>query len=252
MWRARRLSQLATGTTLLRVACVILLLALVPLAAQLPQPRPGVEAYALLPGEGLAVAGPDGTLHTYGEASRELPMGSLAKLLWMRLEGELWAAQGVEFTCTGHWKGHRCWNPRGHGHVDLATALQESCNLAFLAWAQASAERWPARYGEAAARMRLEAVFGPFAGPRLGTGETLPSIGPEWIGDGSLLRTSPVAMLAWMLAPAQREALARWRLYLQSASGGMEAQPIWWAKTGTAPLPGTITTGSAKLSGPAT
>ncbi|MFZ1614584.1 MAG: hypothetical protein WAT51_10455 [Holophaga sp.] len=208
------------------------------LTAQTPSAPPVPEAPVLMPGEGLAVAGPDGVVQTYGEATREVPMGSLAKLVWMRLEGDEWAALGVEFKCTGEWNGHHCWLAKGHGRVDLGKALQESCNLAFLAWVQMSAERWKHYYGEGVARVRLDEVFGPFVGNRMKAGDGLPAFGPEWIGDGDLLRTSPETMLKWMLDPHQEEAMARCRRHLLGFVGSMIKNQSWWAKTGTAPVPG--------------
>ncbi len=209
-----------------------------PLLAQGPIAASKLETPVLLPGEGLAVAGPDGVIHTYGEATRETPMGSLAKLLWMRLEGDEWSSLGVEFKCTGAWNGHRCWLAKGHGRVDLSKALQESCNLAFLAWVQMSAERWRRYYGEGVARVRLDEVFGPFAGNRLKAGDGLPEFGPEWIGDGDLLRTSPEAMLGWMLDPHQEQTIGSCRRHLLGFVGSMIKNLPWWAKTGTAPVPG--------------
>src|SRR5512133_1967338 len=90
-----------------------------PVLAQCPTPSHKVEMPMVLPGEGMAIAGKDGVIHSYGEATRETPMGSLAKLLWMRLEGDEWATLGVEFKCTGEWNGHRCWLAKGHGRLDL-------------------------------------------------------------------------------------------------------------------------------------
>jgi len=224
MWKTRFLALLFAGLS--------------GLAAQAPIAAPKATAPALLPGEGLAVAGPDGVIHLYGEATRETPMGSLAKLLWMRLEGDEWVALGVEFKCTGEWNGQHCWLQKGHGRVDLSKALQESCNLAFYAWTQLSAERWRRYYGEGVARVRLDEVFGPFLGNRLKAGDGIPALGPEWIGDGDLLRTSPEAMLKWMLDPHQEEAIARCRRCLIGFTGSMIRNLPWWAKTGTAPVPG--------------
>jgi hypothetical protein len=191
-----------------------------------------------MPGEGLAMAGPTGAIQLFGEATRETPMGSLAKLLWMRLQGAEWAALAVEFECKGKWNGHHCWLAKGHGHLDLGTALRESCNLAFLAWAQMSAERWRHDDGEGVSRSRLDAVFAPFYGSRLKAGDSLPPFGLEWIGDGDLLRASPAAMLKWMLDPNQGEAMNQCRRHLQGSVGTVIPDPSWWAKTGTAPVQG--------------
>ncbi len=220
-----------------------------PLLAQGAPAPPKAEAPVLLPGEGLAVAGPDGKIFTYGEAVRETPMGSLAKLLWMRLEGDEWSSLGVEFKCKGEWNGYHCWLAKGHGRVDLGKALQESCNLAFLAWVQMSAARWRYYYGEGVARVRLDEVFAPFLGNRLKAGDGLPEFGPEWIGDGDLLRTSPEALLKWMLDPHQEEALRLCRQHLLGFTGSMIREQTWWAKTGTAPVPGAPGETSAWVAG---
>jgi len=232
-------------TRLLGFVCVLSF----PLLAQAPAEAPKPEAPVLMPGEGLAAAGPDGIIQTYGEATRETPMGSLAKLVWMRLEGDEWSTLGVEFKCTGEWNGHHCWLAKGHGRVDLGKALQESCNLAFLAWVQMSAERWRHYYGEGVSRVRLEEVFGPFLGNRLKPGDGLPAFGPEWIGDGDLLRTSPEAMLKWMLDPHQEEAMGSYRRHLLGFLGTMVRNTSWWAKTGTAPVPGAPGETSAWVAG---
>jgi hypothetical protein len=212
------------------------LLAAAPLTAAAAPPAPPVAP--LLPGEGLALAGPDGTVYTFGEASREFPMGSLAKLVWIGLEGIQWASSNVGFNCTGQWRGHSCWLRKGHGKVDLAKALQDSCNLAFLAWIQTSAQVWTKDYGEGAARARLEDAFGPFLGNRLPPGDGLPSLGPEWVGDGELLRTSPEAMVRWLADPAQDQAVHVTRRLLSSFFQTLSPADSWWIKTGTAPVPG--------------
>jgi hypothetical protein len=182
----------------------------------------------LLPGEGLATSGPEG-VRQEGETSVEAPMGSLAKLIWLRLEGEAWAAQHVTYTCTGRKGTWRCWNQGGHGEVDLPRATELSCNLAFLSWIEASAERWKRDLGEGAARARLEAVFTPFLGHRFPMGDALPTFTPDWVGDGPLLRTSPERMLAWLIQPDQAALRAQCQTLLSVPGEG------WWMKTGTAP-----------------
>jgi hypothetical protein len=211
-------------------------LLLVPcLAAEVAAPaRPAPQLQA---GEGLAVAGPDGIVHTYGEAKKEQPMGSLAKLVWLQLEGAEWAGQMVTFKCTGTMGPYHCWLRTGHGRVDLAKATQESCNLAFLAWALGSVEAWKRTYGEGAARARLEDAFRPFLGYRLREGDTLPEVTPEWVGDGTLLRTTPEDMLKWLMDADQAELMARCRRLLLNFFVESFVDEAWWMKTGTAPVP---------------
>jgi len=206
------------------------------------QPGPaGPKAPELLPGEGFAITMGDGEVHAYGEARKEAPMGSLAKLVWLRLEGAEWASKGVQFKCTGAAGPFTCWNKAGHGRVDLGKALQESCNLAFLAWIADSQMHWREDYGEAAARMRMEEVFSPFLGRRLPPGEALPPLTGAWVGDGDLLRTSPEAFLRWLMEPDKAEVVAFGKRFL--AGYWVEFRELfgkegWWFKTGTAPVPG--------------
>jgi hypothetical protein len=209
-----------------------------PAAGPAPATTGPALAAPLLPGEGLAMAGPDGTVYVFGEAAREAPMGSLAKLVWLKLEGADWGAMGVQFTCTGEWQGVHCWLPKGHGKVDLAKATQENCDLAYLAWARMSAQIWLKDYGEGAARARLEDAFGPFLGSRIPPGDGLPPISPAWVGDGDLLRTSPEAMVRWLMDPDQDQAVRLVRRLLLSFKQFNYQNDAWWIETGTAPVPG--------------
>jgi hypothetical protein len=217
------------------------------------QPGPvNLPVPALKPGEGFAITLGDGEVRAYGEARKEAPMGSLAKLVWMRLEGAEWSSLGVQFKCTGAAGPFVCWNREGHGRVDLGKALQESCNLAFLAWISASQERWKADYGETAARVRMEEVFRPFLGRRLPAGEALPPLTAAWVGDGDLLRTSPEAFLRWLMEPEQGEVVNFGKRFL--AGNWVEVKELfgkegWWFKTGTAPVPGEAAATSAWVAG---
>lgn len=200
---------------------------------------PGPAAPILKPGEGFAWASVDGTVKGFGEDSKEAPLGGLAELLWLRLEGEEWAARMVSFKCKGELNGVYCWNRKGHGKVNLDKATRESCTLAFLVWSMESAERWKKDYGAGAARYRLEQVFGPFLGNRLQAGDTLPLLGPEWIGEGNLLRTTPMNMAKWLADPDQEQLLSLCKRLIGGAFDGWIIKgPTWWFKTGSAPALG--------------
>jgi len=214
-----------------------LLLALLLAVPALAQAPAAAFAPRLLPGEGLSVAGGDRVVHSFGEARKEAPMGSLAKLVWLRLEGNDWAARSATYKCTGQMGEFRCWLQKGHGKVDLAKATQESCNLAFLSWARQSADRWRKQIGEGAGRAMLEEAFRPFLGNRLPPGDTIPDLTPAWIGDGDLLRTSPEAMLEWLLDPTQDQLLSQCRRLLVVGFREQFKLDSWWMKTGTAPVP---------------
>lgn len=212
-------------------ALPMLYLAAAGLWGQAPPKPPGPS---LEPGEGFAFAEVGGKVQSFGEGKKEAPMGSLAKLVWLRLEGVYWGSQLLTFKCTGAMDGYTCWNKQGHGRVDVPKATQESCNLAYLAWARLSAQDWKATYGEGAARTRLEGAFAPFLGNRMPAGDGLPAFTPAWVGDGDLLRTTPEAFATWMLDPMNEELLdiARRNLLPFWKTEG------WWFKTGTAPVPG--------------
>jgi hypothetical protein len=182
-----------------------------------------------IPGEAWARRGAAG-IEAHGDVGAERPMGSLAKLVWVDLEGGRWEGEGRRFRCTGAWQGHPCWLRQGHGEVDFSSALRESCNLAFLAWAQQSVERWTRHLGPSVARQKLEAAFRPFLGERLPPGERSPRLGTFWVGDGDLLRTSPAAFLAWLEDPLRADLRQRCANVL-GAHGR-------WVKSGTAAVPG--------------
>jgi hypothetical protein len=213
----------------------LLLVSCLALAAAPPPAKTPVAP--LLPGEALALSGPDGQVYLFGDASTELPMGSLAKLVWLKLEGSEWGAMNLSFNCTGALKADRCWLPKGHGRLDLGKALAEDCDLAFLAWGQASVQWWLRDYGEGAARARLEDAFGPFLGKRMPGGEDLPVIDAPWVGMGDLLRTSPEGMLRWLVDPAQDELLRIAKRHLLSFKQYNFRQNAWWVQVGSAPVP---------------
>jgi hypothetical protein len=215
----------------------LLTLSLCGLLAAAPPPAKTPVA-PLLPGEALALSGPDGVVYLFGDASTERPMGSMAKLVWLKLEGGEWGAMGVQFNCTGTFKGSHCWRPKGHGRVDLGKALAEDCDLAFLAWGQASVQWWLRDYGEGPARARLEDAFGPFLGNRMPAGEDLPAIDMSWIGAGDLLRASPDSLVRWLVDPAQDETLRQVKRLLLSFKEFNYKQGAWWVQPGSCPEPG--------------
>jgi hypothetical protein len=247
-WVGRMIRLFRTGAPRSLLAGILTSIVLVA------QPAPvTTKAPDLRPGEGFAITLGDGQVHAYGEALKEAPMGSLAKLVWMRLEGGEWSSQGVQFKCTGSAGPYTCWNHTGHGRVHLAEALRESCNLAFLFWILDAQTRWKAEYGEAAARVRMEEVFAPFLGRRLPSGDSLPPLTAAWVGDGDLLRTSPDAFLRWLMEPEQAQVVTFGKRFL--AGSWVEVKELlaakegWWFKTGTAPVLGDPGATSAWVAG---
>lgn len=168
---------------------------------------------ALKPGEGLAIATLAGDLQVRGEAQREGPLGDLACLPWLRLEGFVWSSARLSFHCKGGAAGAVCSLPAGHGRVDLRTAFERNCRLALRAWIGHSAAGWTKMEGPVMARMKLQEVFQPFLGARFPRGEELPAFGMEWAGEGELLRASPAALARWLADPAQEPAESMFRRY---------------------------------------
>jgi len=211
----------------------------VAVAALAAPPKAPPVLPPLLPGETLVLAGPDREIYRYGDnTSAEGPMGGLAHLVWVKLEGNAWASEDLQFKCTGTVGPFHCSEPKGHGKVDLVKAMQASCNLAFLGWAHRSADRWQLDYGEGAARARLVDAFGPFLGKRVPEGEELPPLGLEWFGEGDLLRTSPDAFLNWLLDPAQEESVRLFRRLVLNFIDETFKKNAWWIDAEVAPVSG--------------
>ena len=214
-----------------------------PLGAQpaLVAPEIALPALALKPGEGLALAFEGGEPRSFGEARAVTPMGGLAKLVWLRMEGATWSTGGVKFRCAGAAGSLACSAAPGHGTVSLAKALQEDCDLAFLAWIAEAQVHWLQDYGSEVARYRLLEVFEPFLGRRPPAGQGLPALTAPWVGDGDLLRTSPEAFLRWLVQPENAEVAAFGRRTL--AGYWVEVNVLlgkenWWFKTALARVPG--------------
>jgi hypothetical protein len=236
----------------IRSAFLTLLSAVIVLAQAQNPAKPAWREPILKPGEGFAIATIDGEVHTYGEAKREAPMGGLAKLVWMQPEGVDWASMGLRFQCTGKAGPFTCSNPKGHGKVNLAKALKEDCDLAFLYLITGSQVHWKADYGEAVARAKLEQVFAPFLGRRLPAGDVLPPLTADWVGRGDFLRTSPEAFLRWLMEPEQSVVVTFGKRYLASywvEFKNLMGKEDWWFKTATASVPGDPTTTSAWVVG---
>lgn len=195
------------------------------------------QAPDLRPGEGLAVISGAGEVKTWGNVDSVSPMGNLAKILWLRLEGGEWESLDLEVKCKGELNGLRCTNPKGHGRVGLAKSFKEDCNAAFYVWVNFSRENWKKDYGDGGARPRLNEVFGSFLGDRLPKAPALPAaFGPEWFADGQLLQASPSQLAKWLASPSQERLLAACRRHMLGFSdfiGGKAGK--WWIKVSEAP-----------------
>jgi len=199
-------------------------------------PKPAPPPPQLLPGEALVLAGPDREVFGYGETLTESPMGGLSHLPWVKLEGDIWASGAMQFKCTGAAGPFKCTGR--HGRVDLSKAFLNGCNLAFMAWARMSAQRWQDDYGDGAARARLVDAFQPFLDRRLPFGDGVPTLDMAWFGEGDLLRTSPDALLRWLIDPAQEEAVRLFRRLLLTFYDETFKENAWWVDAETTPAAG--------------
>ena len=203
------------------------------LAAASP-PAAKVPAPPLLPGESLALAltpeDEDKEVYLFGDTQRESPMGNLAYLPWLQLAGAEWVAVHPTFKCTGVMNGEACALAKGHGRVNLGSAIAGGCDLAILTWARMSAKGWKEKtdYGEGVARARMMEVFRPFLGNRTPVGDHLPVLDGPWVGDGHLLRTSPAELLTW-LTDGDQEQLQRdlRRLFMNEFQEAYQKDAFW-------------------------
>lgn len=204
-----------------------------------------VQGPVLRSGEALALSTGDGAVRSYGAASAEVSMGGLAMLVWLRLEGDEWAAQDVMFRCAGRMGPYTCSSPKGHGKVNLVRSIQEHCTLAFLCFALETAARWKHELDDGPALARLEEVFQPFVGKRWRPGEVLPTFTPEWVGEGDLMRVSPEVMIRWLVDPAQDTLVRRCRRMSLSFFDDLKRERAWWAMA----LPGPTGSGACWVVG---
>nr|WP_320131193.1 hypothetical protein [uncultured Holophaga sp.] len=221
-------------TSLLALPCLVL-------TAQSPQ---DAKVAHLQAGEALAIGTDAGAVELHGDCLREYPMGSLAKLVWLDMEGSDW--EGLTYTCKGVDGPERCWLAKGHGRVDLEKALRGSCNLAFLQWARKSMAESERLLGPGATRALMEDTFQPFLGDRMPPGEGAPVMTQAWIGRGDLLRTTPEAMVRWLIEPRRSVLLSRCHRFL-----GVDFKEAgeWWIKTGTGAVEGDPEATSAWVAG---
>lgn len=194
----------------------------------------GASPQLLKPGEGLAVASPGTELRLAGEAKREGPLGDLACLPWLRLEGFSWSSGKLTYACRGSLQGIGCTTAKGHGRVDVREALEGNCRLALLGWINHSAAGWAKMEGPVAARLKIQEVFEPFLGRRMPAGEEMPQFGPEWAGEGDLLRASPESLARWLADASQESADSMFRRYGAGFFEGDVGSYAGWAYVGCA------------------
>lgn len=188
----------------------------------------------LKPGEGMAVASGSGEIRVLGEARLEGPLGDLACLPWLRLEGFVWSSGKVSFNCKGAVDGLACTTAKGHGRVDLRKAFERNCRLALLAWIRQSAAGWAKFEGPIMGRMKLQEAFQTFLGNRLAKGEELPAFGLDWAGEGDLLLASPESLARWLADPAQESAESMFRRYGAGFFEGDVGDYTGWSFVGRA------------------
>ena len=206
----------------LRRALLLCLTGFALAAADAPNPA----GPKLNPGEALVVSDADGKLAAYGDGKAEHPLGGLAQIAWLRMAGAEWTSLEVYYVCTDP----ACQPPKGHGKVDLKKAFHEDCDAAFLYWANWVREDWVRIEGEGLTRMKTSEAFAPFLGDRFKAEGPMPQFGPEWIGRGDLLRTSPATFMAWLMDAQNSEVRSRMREMLGGFFHGLMDRKTWWFK----------------------
>ncbi len=188
---------------------------------------PKAAAPTLNPGEALIISDPDGKISAYGEDKAEHPMGALAQIAWLKLAGAEWAGLEVYYVCSDA----ACLPPKGHGRVNVKKAFHEDCDAAFLFWANYVREDWERIEGDGLTRMKTANAFGPFLGDRFkAEGPAIKFYGPEWIGRGDLLRTSPSTFMAWLMDAQNSDVRTSMRELLGGFFHGMLDRKSWWFK----------------------
>ena len=157
-----------------------------------------------------------------------IPLGSLVKPFTALAYGEHHGFRYPAHTCRGTATG--CWLPRGHGHVDLPSAIAYSCNSYFrvLTAKMTAAEVSPTAMG-----------FG-LEPPASGTaGSALAGLGNRWLISPLHMAHAYLELVRRRDQPGVREVLAG---MAQSAEQGTGAEvdralpyPNALVKTGTAP-----------------
>jgi cell division protein FtsI/penicillin-binding protein 2 len=157
-----------------------------------------------------------------------IPMGSLVKPFAALAYGEEHEFHYPTHTCRGTATG--CWRPRGHGEIDLTSAIAYSCNSYF---SVLTANLTGADVAPVAARFGIESPDRDARGPALA------GIGSRWQISPSRMARAYLEFIRWRQQPGVREVLAG---MAQSARHGTGAAvdralpfPDALVKTGTAP-----------------
>jgi cell division protein FtsI/penicillin-binding protein 2 len=155
-------------------------------------------------------------------------MGSLVKPFAALAYGEEHEFHYPTHTCLGTATG--CWRPRGHGEIDLTSAIAYSCNSYF---SVLTANLTGADVAPVAARFGIESPDRDARGPALA------GIGSRWQISPSRMARAYLEFIRWRQQPGVREVLAG---MAQSARHGTGAAvdralpfPDALVKTGTAP-----------------
>ena len=157
-----------------------------------------------------------------------IPLGSLVKPFTALAYGEHHAFRYPAHTCRGTATG--CWLPRGHGNVDLPSAIAYSCNSYFRVL---TAKMTAAEVSPTALRFGLEPPAPGTAGPALA------GLGNRWLISPLNMARAYLELVRRRDQPGIREVLAG---MAQSAEQGTGAEvdralpyPNALVKTGTAP-----------------
>jgi cell division protein FtsI/penicillin-binding protein 2 len=164
----------------------------------------------------------------WNDPEARIPMGSLVKPFTALAYGEQHEFRYPAHVCRGTASG--CWRPRGHGQVDLTTAVAYSCNSYFEALsAQLSAQE----VSSTATRFGIEPP------QSLATGAGLVGIGRQWLISPARMSRAYLELVRRREQPGVRKIVDGMLLSGRQGTGAAVDHALRYGealvKTGTAP-----------------
>jgi cell division protein FtsI/penicillin-binding protein 2 len=157
-----------------------------------------------------------------------IPMGSLVKPFTAIAYGEQHEFRYPTHVCHGTASG--CWRPRGHGHIDLTSAVAYSCNSYF---ETLSVHVTAQDIASTAARFDIESP------PAFATARALVGIGQQWVISPTRMSRAYLELVRRREQPGIREIIDGMALSARQGTGAAVDHALTYGgalvKTGTAP-----------------
>ena len=156
-------------------------------------------------------------------ADEPAPVGSLVKPFTALAYGATHNFRFPDFTC--HGDADHCWLPEGHGRLDFAAAIAQSCNAYFLELAHNV---------QPDSLARVTSRFGLPAPPLSADAPSLIGLGDAWQIPPLAVARAYLELAARSFEPGGRDVLAGLALSARSGTGHAAGDGAY-VKTGTAP-----------------